>query len=139
MFQLTHHYWSMISSLLHLVGLRLRVYYTLTNFRGVGMQVPLDPLKTPTPRIVVLVGGGGQTKKGILSRRKRKRPQHEKKIAAKEVPYGEKPSPQQNPYTIFLKYHKTWGGGVDKRRLFPHVKPWGIHIPSSLCDFCHCR
>ena len=35
-FQLTTPYWSMISSLLHLVGLRPRVYYTLTNFRGGG-------------------------------------------------------------------------------------------------------
>ena len=34
--QLTTPYWSMISSLLHLVGLRPRVYYTLTNFRGGG-------------------------------------------------------------------------------------------------------
>ena len=33
----------MISSLLHIVGLRPRVYYTLTNFRG-GGQVPLGPL-----------------------------------------------------------------------------------------------
>ena len=33
----------MISSLLHLVGLRPRVYYTLTNFRG-GGQGPLGPL-----------------------------------------------------------------------------------------------
>ena len=29
-------YWSMISSLLHLVGLRPLVYYTLTNFKGGG-------------------------------------------------------------------------------------------------------
>ena len=44
----------MISSLLHLVGLRPRVYYTLTNFRcvcvggggGVG-KVPLPPLNKP--------------------------------------------------------------------------------------------
>ena len=37
----------MISSLLHLVGLRPRVYYTLTNFRG-GGQGPLGPpLNTP--------------------------------------------------------------------------------------------
>ena len=35
----------MISSLLHLVGLRPRVYYTLTNFRGGGGQGP--PLNTP--------------------------------------------------------------------------------------------
>ena len=34
-------YWSMISNLLHLVGLRPRVYYTLTNFRG--GQGPLAP------------------------------------------------------------------------------------------------
>ena len=33
----------MISSLLHLVGLRPRVNYTLTNFRG-GGQGPLAPL-----------------------------------------------------------------------------------------------
>ena len=32
----------MISSLLHLVGLRPRVYYSLTNFRG-GGQGPLAP------------------------------------------------------------------------------------------------
>ena len=32
----------MISNLLHLVGLRPRVYYTLTNFRG-GGQGPLAP------------------------------------------------------------------------------------------------
>ena len=34
----------MISSLLHLVGLRPRVYYTLTNFRGGGGgKAPLAP------------------------------------------------------------------------------------------------
>ena len=34
----------MISSLLHLkVGLRPRVYYTLTNLRGGGGQSPLGP------------------------------------------------------------------------------------------------
>ena len=32
----------MISSLLHFVGLRPRVYYTLTNFRG-GGKAPLHP------------------------------------------------------------------------------------------------
>ena len=32
----------MISSLLHLDGLRPRVYYTLTNFRG-GGKAPLAP------------------------------------------------------------------------------------------------
>ena len=42
----------MISSLLHLVGLRPRVYYTLTNFRGGGggggAKAPLaPPLNTP--------------------------------------------------------------------------------------------
>ena len=41
-FQLTTPYWSMFSSLLHLVGLRPRVYYTLTNFRG-GGKAPLPP------------------------------------------------------------------------------------------------
>ena len=38
----------MISSLLHLVGLRPRVYYTLTNFRG-GGQGPLGPPPLNTP------------------------------------------------------------------------------------------
>ena len=42
-FQFTTHYWSMISSLLHLDGLRPRVYYTLTNFRGGGGKAPLAP------------------------------------------------------------------------------------------------
>ena len=37
----------MISSLLHLVGLRPRVYYTLTNFRGGGEQ---GPLGSPPPQ-----------------------------------------------------------------------------------------
>ena len=38
----------MISSLLHLVGLGPRVYYTLTNFRGGGAKAPLaTPLNTP--------------------------------------------------------------------------------------------
>ena len=36
----------MVSSLLHLVGLRPRVYYTLTNFRG-GPRPPWPPLNTP--------------------------------------------------------------------------------------------
>ena len=40
----------MISSLLHLFGLRPRVYYTLTNFRG-GAKAPLaPPLNTPMGR-----------------------------------------------------------------------------------------
>ena len=39
-------FWSVISSLLHLVGLQPRVYYTLTNFRG-GGQGPLPPPNTP--------------------------------------------------------------------------------------------
>ena len=40
----------MISSLLHLVDLGPRVYYTLTNFRG-GGKAPLapPPLNTPMP------------------------------------------------------------------------------------------
>ena len=33
----------MISSLLHLVGLRPRVYYTLINFRGGGPRPPWPP------------------------------------------------------------------------------------------------
>ena len=33
----------MISSLLHLVDLVPRVYYTLTNFRGGGGKAPLPP------------------------------------------------------------------------------------------------
>ena len=37
----------MISSLLHLVGLRPRVYYTLTNFFFGGGKAPLPP---PTPQ-----------------------------------------------------------------------------------------
>ena len=42
----------MISSLLHLVGLRPRDYYTLTNFRGGGGKASLaPPLNTP-------MGGG---------------------------------------------------------------------------------
>ena len=41
----------MISSLLHLVGLRPRVYYTLTNFRGGGARPPWPPpLNTPMTR-----------------------------------------------------------------------------------------
>ena len=45
-FQLGTPFWSMISSLLHLVGLQPRVYYTLTNFRGGGGKAPLAPLNT---------------------------------------------------------------------------------------------
>ena len=37
----------MISSLLQLVGLRHRVYYTLTNFRGGGKAPLAPPLNTP--------------------------------------------------------------------------------------------
>ena len=44
----------MISSLLHLVGLRPRVYYTLTNFRGGGGQGPLGP-PLNTPMIIIQV------------------------------------------------------------------------------------
>ena len=48
-FQLTTPFWSVISTLLHLiVGLRPRVYYTLTNFRGGGGKAPsAPPLNTP--------------------------------------------------------------------------------------------
>ena len=46
-------YWSMISSLLHLVGLRPRVYNTLTNFRGGGGKAPLPPpLNTPMLSVI---------------------------------------------------------------------------------------
>ena len=44
----------MISSLLHLVGVRPRVYYTLTNFRGGGGKAPLAPLNTPMMYDVIL-------------------------------------------------------------------------------------
>ena len=44
-FSLLHPIRSVISTLLHLVGLRPRVYYTLTNFRGGGGKVPLPPLQ----------------------------------------------------------------------------------------------
>ena len=37
---------SVILTLLHLDGLRPRVYYTLINFRG-GGQGPLPPVNTP--------------------------------------------------------------------------------------------
>ena len=47
MYQYTTPYWSMISSLPHLVGLRPRVYYTLTNFRGGGARPPWPPFNTP--------------------------------------------------------------------------------------------
>ena len=40
----------MISSLLHLVGLRPRVYNTLTNFREGGGQGPLAP---PPPQYAI--------------------------------------------------------------------------------------
>ena len=39
----------MISNLLHLVGLRPRVYYTLTNFRGGGVEGSLAPPPLNTP------------------------------------------------------------------------------------------
>ena len=49
-------YWSMISSLLHLVGLRPRVYYTLTNFFFLGGE-PRPPCPPPlnTPMYTVIV------------------------------------------------------------------------------------
>ena len=54
-FQLTTPFWFMISSLLHLVGLRPRVYYTLTNFRGGGSKAPLPPpLNTPMSLICMI-------------------------------------------------------------------------------------
>ena len=45
----------MISSLLHLVGLRPRVYYTLTNFRG-GGEGPLAPLLNTPMTYGAMVG-----------------------------------------------------------------------------------
>ena len=57
--QLTTPFWSVISTLLHLVGLRRRVYHTLTNFRGGGGKAPSPPpppLNTPMIYdIIVLV------------------------------------------------------------------------------------
>ena len=47
-FSLLHPIRSVISTLLHLVGLRPRVYYTLTNFRGGGGGKP--PLPPPSIR-----------------------------------------------------------------------------------------
>ena len=45
----TPNYWSMIASLLQLVALRPRVYYTLTNFFGGrgASKPPWPPLNTP--------------------------------------------------------------------------------------------
>ena len=40
-FSLATPFWSVISILLHFVGLLPQDYYTLTNFRGAG-QYPLD-------------------------------------------------------------------------------------------------
>ena len=45
----------MISSLLHLVGLRPQVYYTLTNFRGGGCVARPPPLNTPMVPLYTLV------------------------------------------------------------------------------------
>ena len=71
----------MISSLLHLVGLRPRVYYTLTNFRG-GGKAPLAPpsirqcfvsdiclqdvLKTTEPFHPVCINNGHECRNLIL-------------------------------------------------------------------------
>ena len=64
----------MISSLLHLVGLRPRVYYTLTNFRGGGPRPPWPPPQYAIDKCYVFVrihvcesidmmwGGGGGCK-----------------------------------------------------------------------------
>ena len=43
----------MISSLLHLVGLRPRVYYTLTDFRGGGKAPLAPPLNTPMQTVFI--------------------------------------------------------------------------------------
>ena len=45
----------MISSLLHLVGLRPRVYYTLTNFRGGGPRPPWPPPQYANGIIIINV------------------------------------------------------------------------------------
>ena len=47
----------MISSLLHLVGLRPRVYYTLTNFKGGGGggKAPLAPPQYANAMYIVIV------------------------------------------------------------------------------------
>ena len=52
----------MISSLLHLVDLRPRVYYTLTNFRG-GGKAPLPP---PSIRQCVMLDNGLAQQNGTL-------------------------------------------------------------------------
>ena len=71
-------YWSMMSSLLQLVGLRPRVYYTVINFFGGGQGLLAPPLNTPmcrggelsgkgsVGRGFVGDGGGGRTKKNVV-------------------------------------------------------------------------
>ena len=63
----------MISSLLHLVGLRPRVYYTLTNFRGGGARPPWPPpsvRQCPSYRFwrsILIDNFGGPYKKTLLA------------------------------------------------------------------------
>ena len=45
----------MISSLLHLVGLRPRAYYTLTSFRGGGGWGSKNPLPHPPQYAIELI------------------------------------------------------------------------------------
>ena len=45
----------MISSLLHLVGLRPRVYYTLINFRGGGARPPWPPPQYANVHLLIVV------------------------------------------------------------------------------------
>ena len=100
----------MTSSLLHLVGLRPRVYYTLTNFRG-GARPPCPPLNTP---MTILAGpsmgarrnfcrGRGESKKA--PHKDKKIPPHGKKCSKKglKAPYIEK-----NAYSKINKCHIIW-------------------------------
>ena len=52
----------MISSLLHLVGLRPRVYYTLIKFRGGGAKAPLPPPSIRQWYFTFSHGTGGKRK-----------------------------------------------------------------------------
>ena len=56
----------MISSLLHLVGLRPRVYYTLTNFRGGGGKAHLAPsIRQCSEAYIQILGRGFRFLEGL--------------------------------------------------------------------------